>query len=228
MDNNQLNSKILKIGMWIFSFFFWYLVVAFFLKSNYPIYEQPFNRKEAYEALRDGLTLSAYFLAPAVALVLFSDWRSQHRAISNENEVNQTLIEIRELQNKINSVTFELSFQKNQEIEENMLPHLKRIEEIQAIILTRKAILEFMKDNFTNLTFINNADTILNKQYFLLFYAKNFIGFNEKYNLSENVETLGDRYNSYLLFNNQRNDYSIQSDELLKNLNESAKEYRIT
>lgn len=103
MDNNQLNRNILKIGMWIFSFFFWYLVVAFFLKSNYPIYEQPFNRKEAYEALRDALTLSAYFLAPAVAFILFSDWREQHKIINNEKvsvEIKETCSQIYPLLSK--------------------------------------------------------------------------------------------------------------------------------
>ncbi|MFC2996447.1 hypothetical protein ACFODO_14490 [Acinetobacter sichuanensis] len=90
MSNKELENRILKVGMWIFTFFFWYLVIAFFLKSDYPIYNQPFNRKDAYEVLRDGLTLSAYFLAPAVACVLFNDWRSQHIEIKNE-EVTQDI-----------------------------------------------------------------------------------------------------------------------------------------
>ena len=93
MGNKDLENKILKVGMWIFTFFFWYLVVAFFLKSDYPIYDQPFNRKDAYEALRDGLTLSAYFLAPAVAFILFNDWRSQHKIIKNEI-VSQEILKI--------------------------------------------------------------------------------------------------------------------------------------
>lgn len=85
MQNNQLRSKIEKVGYCIFTFFFWYLVIGFFLQSNYPIYDYPFNRDVAYETLRDGLTLSAYFLAPAMAYVLFEDWRIQHKLIRAEN-----------------------------------------------------------------------------------------------------------------------------------------------
>ncbi|WP_368577739.1 hypothetical protein [Acinetobacter pittii] len=78
MDSTELYKKLKKVSIYIFSFFFWYLVIAFFLKSDYPIHNYTFNRKDAYEILRDGLTLSAYFLAPAVGLVLVSDWRAQH------------------------------------------------------------------------------------------------------------------------------------------------------
>ena len=84
MKNNELLKKVEKVGYGIFAFFFWYLVIGFFLKSDYPIYEQSFNRSAAYELLRDSLTLSAYFLAPAMAVVLFSDWREEHASVKNE------------------------------------------------------------------------------------------------------------------------------------------------
>lgn len=95
MKNNELLIKVEKVGYGIFTFFFWYLVIGFFLKSDYPIYEQPFNRADAYEVLRDGMTLSAYILAPAIAVVLFSDWREQHASIKNE----KISLEVRNLLN---------------------------------------------------------------------------------------------------------------------------------
>ena len=55
------------------------MVMAFFLKSNYPIYEYDFNRSVAYDVIKDALTLGAAFLAPVAAFVLFSDWRSEHK-----------------------------------------------------------------------------------------------------------------------------------------------------
>ena len=78
MVSNELKKKLDKVGTYVSTFFFLYLVIAFFLKSEYPIYNYTFNRKDAYEVLRDGLTLLAYFLAPAVVIVAFSDWRTQH------------------------------------------------------------------------------------------------------------------------------------------------------
>ena len=78
MAKKTLEEKIKNVGFWTFGFVFWYLVIAFFLKSSYPIYEYPFNREDAYEAIKDALTLVAAFLAPVAALVLFSDWKNEH------------------------------------------------------------------------------------------------------------------------------------------------------
>ncbi|MDM1760696.1 hypothetical protein [Acinetobacter sp. 251-1] len=79
MKSNQLEKKLKKVLICISIFFLGYLVVGFFLNSNYPTYKYSFNLGKAYEILRDALTLSAYFLAPAVAIVLFNDWRIEHQ-----------------------------------------------------------------------------------------------------------------------------------------------------
>lgn len=79
MTKKTLEEKIKQVGFWTSSGVFSYLVIAFFLKSNYPIYEYSFNREDAYDAIKDALTLAAAFLAPVAAFVLFSDWREEHR-----------------------------------------------------------------------------------------------------------------------------------------------------
>ncbi|HDX6066270.1 hypothetical protein [Acinetobacter baumannii] len=84
MAQEDLKNKIMKVGFWTFGGIFWYLVVAFFLKSEYPIFKYGFNSSQAYEVLKDALTLAASFLAPVAAFVLFSDWRVQHKALKNE------------------------------------------------------------------------------------------------------------------------------------------------
>lgn len=84
MAKKTLEEKFKEVGFWTFGFVFWYLVVAFFLKSNYPIYEYPFNREDAYDTIKDALTLAAAFLAPVAAFVLFVDWKDEHRVKSNE------------------------------------------------------------------------------------------------------------------------------------------------
>lgn len=84
MKKKTLEEKIRLVGFWTFGFVFWYLVIAFFLKSSYPIYEYSFNREDAYDTIKDALTLAAAFLAPVAAFVFFSDWRAQHKELSNE------------------------------------------------------------------------------------------------------------------------------------------------
>lgn len=78
MAKKTLEEKIKQVGFWTFGGICWYLVIAFFLKSNYPIYEYNLDRSTAYEVVKDALTLAAAFLAPIAAFVLFSDWREQH------------------------------------------------------------------------------------------------------------------------------------------------------
>lgn len=82
MAKKNLKDQIDKVSFWFVSGIFWYLVVAFFLKSKYPINEYIFNPATAYDVVKDALTLAAALLAPVVALVLFSDWRSEHKGKS--------------------------------------------------------------------------------------------------------------------------------------------------
>ncbi|HAV4685388.1 TPA: hypothetical protein JIU33_10765 [Acinetobacter baumannii] len=89
MANKSLNEKFKIIGFWTFGGIFWYLLISFFLLSDYPIQDYPFNHKKTYEVLKDALSLAAAFLAPVAAFVLFSDWRDQHRSISNEKVSRQ-------------------------------------------------------------------------------------------------------------------------------------------
>lgn len=84
MKKKTLEEKIRQVGFWTTGGMFWYLVIAFFLKSNYPIYEYNLDRSTAYDVVKDALTLAAAFLAPVAAFVLFTDWREQHRLTMNE------------------------------------------------------------------------------------------------------------------------------------------------
>ena len=56
MKKKTLEEKIRLVGFWTFGFVFWYLVIAFFLKSSYPIYEYSFNREDTYDTIKDALT----------------------------------------------------------------------------------------------------------------------------------------------------------------------------
>lgn len=91
MQKKTLEEKIRLVGFWTFGGVFWYLVIAFFLKSNYPIYDYDFNRSVAYDVVRDALTLAAAFLAPVAAFVLFIDWKAQHKEVHNEKNSRQII-----------------------------------------------------------------------------------------------------------------------------------------
>jgi hypothetical protein len=89
MAKNNLKDQIEQVSFWFTSGIFWYLVIAFFLKSKYPISEYAFNPATAYDVVKDALTLAAAFLAPVTALLLFSDWRDQSRYSSFMEEVDK-------------------------------------------------------------------------------------------------------------------------------------------
>lgn len=90
MANKSLNEKFKIIGFWTFGGIFWYLLISFFLLSDYPLQDYPFNHKKTYEVLKDALTLAATFLAPVAAFVLFTDWREQHIEVALEKNTQET------------------------------------------------------------------------------------------------------------------------------------------
>lgn len=82
MAKKTLEEKIKDVIFWMVIFFFLYLIVGYLMQSEYL--HSALNWDESYNLLRDALTITAYFLAPATAFVLFSDWREQHVEIENE------------------------------------------------------------------------------------------------------------------------------------------------
>lgn len=117
MAKQSLEDKIKLIGFWVFSGVFWYLVISFFLLSDYPIQEQPFHNKKAYEVIKDALGLAAAFLAPVTAFVLFSDWREQFKA-SIKDEVMNQLYELNfKIRQELHILRLDLSRKKIDELE---------------------------------------------------------------------------------------------------------------
>ena len=95
MAEKTLEEKIKDIIFYAVVFFILYLIIGFLIKSEWLS-----NHDESwiysYELLRDGLTLTAYFLAPVAAFVLFVNWKDEHRAKDNERlstEIKLTLYE---------------------------------------------------------------------------------------------------------------------------------------
>ncbi|NGP40967.1 hypothetical protein G4V72_04335 [Acinetobacter sp. GC2] len=74
MTKKTLKQKINCVKWVTLLFAIIYFAVGAILKSNGPV----FDPDKTYELIKDSLTLTAYFLAPIAAFVLFSDWREQH------------------------------------------------------------------------------------------------------------------------------------------------------
>lgn len=74
MEKKTLKQKIdcVKISAGLFAII--YFLIGAYLRSD----GVRFDPQKTYELITDSLTLTAYFLAPITALVLFSDWREQH------------------------------------------------------------------------------------------------------------------------------------------------------
>lgn len=75
MMKDDLKEKINKVFRWTLG-----LTILYFLVGAWFISDGPrFDPVKTYGLLKDTLTLTAAFLAPVAAFVLFSDWRKQHR-----------------------------------------------------------------------------------------------------------------------------------------------------
>lgn len=97
MVKKTLEEKLKLVCFWVFGGAFWYVVISYFLLSDYPIQNYPFDHKKAYDVLRDVLTVSAYFLAPGIAWALVTDWKEQHQAIEQYNFFNEIDFQLNEL-----------------------------------------------------------------------------------------------------------------------------------
>lgn len=78
MAKKNLKDKIIEAAFWTSFFLVVYLIVGFLLGSSWLSKGLTFD--ESYNLLKDALSITAAFLAPVAAFVLFSDWREQHEA----------------------------------------------------------------------------------------------------------------------------------------------------
>ncbi|MBJ8482622.1 hypothetical protein [Acinetobacter vivianii] len=83
MIRTSLEDKIKDIVFWTIVFFILYTILGFLLETNWL--SKTISLPKINEILKDSLTITATFLAPVAAFVLFSDWREQHnKQVRNE------------------------------------------------------------------------------------------------------------------------------------------------
>lgn len=62
-------------------------MIAFFLKSKYPLFDYELCLTCTYDVIKDALHLTAAFLGPAVAIVFLNDWREQLKVSNNHESI---------------------------------------------------------------------------------------------------------------------------------------------
>ncbi|MBJ8440034.1 hypothetical protein [Acinetobacter junii] len=133
MDKKTLKQKIKYVQISAVVFSIIYFLLGAFLKSDGPI----FDSAKTYELIRDSLTITAYFLAPAAAIVLFSDWREQHveKLLEEESTIiyNQFLAFIDMWQNYKFTITDDESFVKTT-VESREESHFSLLDQVEKSI----------------------------------------------------------------------------------------------
>jgi len=97
MVKKTLEKKLKRVCFWIIGGAFLYAALSYFLLNNYSFQHSPLTSQNAYDLLKDTLTISAYFLAPGIAWALVTDWKEQHQAIEQYNFFNEMDFQLHEL-----------------------------------------------------------------------------------------------------------------------------------
>ncbi|MDA3442643.1 hypothetical protein ABIC56_002795 [Acinetobacter bereziniae] len=139
MSKKTLKEKIKLVWVWALILSVVYFTIGVYLKSD----GYKFDPFKAYELLKDTLTLTATFLAPVAAFVLFSDWRVQHRNLSNEKIALSLYRSIESLNSKFLLVAINLQTKhpRTKAVFDEIDSEIKAIDiEIQKIILENNSI----------------------------------------------------------------------------------------
>lgn len=97
MAKKTLEEKIKIVCWWALGLTILYFLIGAWLISDGP----KFDPTKTYNLLKDTLTLTAAFLAPVAAFVLFSDWRDQHKAQKLENDSELIIKKVYETHNQL-------------------------------------------------------------------------------------------------------------------------------
>lgn len=96
MAKKTLEEKIKDVGFWTVIFFILYLIIGYLLESLWLSNSPTLNK--IYELLKDGLGITAAFLAPVAAFVLFSDWKKEHVEKKLDSMADKLSIDINDIE----------------------------------------------------------------------------------------------------------------------------------
>ncbi len=171
----EVKVQMLILGALFFAFFVFGL--GAFLLSDGPI----FDPQKTYNLMVDTLTLTAYFLAPTTAIVLFSDWREQHVEKLLEEESSEIYDKICQLLNAFQQYLFDVqdvdSLNKNSigSTEDSSFTSL--LDQVDAI---KMKTLHLSKRSYKAEQFTSTATIILNGLTQVIMEVSIMGGFKEK------------------------------------------------
>ncbi|NIE95600.1 hypothetical protein F3J02_03730 [Acinetobacter sp. Tr-809] len=102
MVKKTLENKIKDTIFGVIIFFILYGIIGFLLETSWL--STSVGLPKIYEIFKDGLTITASFLAPVTAFVLFSHWSEQHSAVRNEKEVIKLLKETKGINREVDDI----------------------------------------------------------------------------------------------------------------------------
>lgn len=235
MAKKSLEKKIKIVKWWAIGFTVVYLIVGAFLVSDYPLKQATFDPEKTYNLIKDALTLTATFLAPVAAFVLFIDWKVEHSDKRNETLVLEVMQRINtkstEIRNMVSLV--------HREFQENALEMIEmyssKIIEYRQELLKELGVLENTKDYFEDETFNNEAIAFCQKQIEVVESLKQLFNSTENLeNCQSNPTDPSDldwalRFNqqSELNFLGKAEDYLNDYNDRIARLRTLAKTYRI-
>ena len=144
MKKKTLKEKINRVCWWAAGLTVLYFIVGAILKSDGP----KFDPAKTYDLIKDTLTLTATFLAPVAAFVLFSDWREQHEDVALESDSTNVFNKLNEVKDKLLETHFaidddEFNVEHINEILNEITREIKNIRSLNSQIKSRKNGINF-------------------------------------------------------------------------------------
>jgi hypothetical protein len=162
MKNKTLKQKISLTLFGTVVFFAFLFALGFVLKTE--IISRSPTANEVYEIGRDALTLTAYFLAPVTALILFSDWRLEHVEKSREEQGKEIYNLVKQVDSQIHDFHMDVVDEENySEVQSKYMEN--NFKEILNNIFKLEALLnEFEFDDANAIAFKSMVKQILDIQ----------------------------------------------------------------
>lgn len=157
MDKKTLEEKIHDVIFWTIVFFILYLIIGYLLESSWLSKMPGLNK--IYDLLKDGLSITAAFLAPVAAFILFSDWREPHLAtVKDEVQTNLLTLEF-DIRKQLYLIRAELS---NRALDKPIFK-INHDELFEKLITFKNNIKRLERLGFVNSIYVKNINEVHEK-----------------------------------------------------------------
>lgn len=160
MTKKTLEGKIKDIIFYAIIFFILYLIIGFLIKSHWlASYTESWDY--AYDLFRDALTLTAYFLAPAAAFVLFSDWREEHQVKAIHVLIDEIKFVTQDIENLLKLYMYKI-YHPDRLITDQFTTTKESLKLLNQLTILSRLYLEFNVSDEETKTFKQHIDSLGN------------------------------------------------------------------